>query len=101
MKRAGRYHAARGMVLLGMVALLAWGGLVGHGEFQAAARISSLKGAEITKVSDLIDELVDYRRWARPRLRDALQAADVQPQVEMRFRLALLRMGDGRADRVG
>jgi hypothetical protein len=64
MKRAGRFHAARGLGLAILIALATWGAIEGYGALRASALVESLKSAHISGVPALIEQLRSYRRWA-------------------------------------
>jgi serine/threonine protein kinase/formylglycine-generating enzyme required for sulfatase activity len=97
MRKASRYHAARGLVLAFIIPLIAWGGYEGHGRIQAHALRDQLLVANTEGVPPLIDGMAPYRRWIDPLLREAYDEAESNyvPRKQLHASLALLPTDPG------
>jgi serine/threonine protein kinase len=100
MRRAGRYHALRGTVVVLVLALLAFGGWWLRGTWRAQARVNTLLAARTADVPAVVRDLGPYRLWAEPLLREALARAeaDGDARKELHARLALLPSDSGQVD---
>jgi serine/threonine protein kinase/formylglycine-generating enzyme required for sulfatase activity len=100
MRRAGRYHAVRGTLIVLGLALLAFGGWWTHGAVRARALVDTLLTAQTTDVPAVVRDLAAYRRWADPLLREALvkAEADGDARKQLHARLALLPSDPGQVD---
>jgi eukaryotic-like serine/threonine-protein kinase len=76
MRKAGRYHAVRGVVMALVLSLVGWGSYEVHGTLKAHALLASLLHAETTKVPDIGADMPRYRSWLNPLLQKAFQAAE-------------------------
>jgi len=92
MHRASRYHAARGMAVAAVLALIGWGVYKGHGTLQAHAFRDRLLDADTNEVPAIVQELAPYRRWLDPLLNDASAqaAAGNDARKQLHVSLALL-----------
>jgi serine/threonine protein kinase/formylglycine-generating enzyme required for sulfatase activity len=104
MSKAGRYHGLRSAawaVLLGAALLV---GLEirrqvtdTNNATHAAGLVQGLLRAEITQVPDIITNLVGYRTWANPLLRQELEKAEDSTQ-KLHASLALLPVDPGQVE---
>jgi serine/threonine protein kinase/formylglycine-generating enzyme required for sulfatase activity len=105
MRRAARFHAARGTVL---VAGLAAAVLVGvslwvqvseqRRQDRAAALVRALETAETADVPKLVGEIRPYRRWADPLLAKAVAEEPADSKARLHAALGLLPVDAGQAD---
>jgi formylglycine-generating enzyme required for sulfatase activity len=97
MRRAGRYHAFRGTLVVLVLALLALGGWWTHGALRARALVDLLLTAEPADVPRVVVNLGGYRRWADPMLRDVLARAEAEgePRAKLRASMGLLPSDPG------
>jgi hypothetical protein len=100
MRRADRYHATRGTLVVLFLALLALGGWWTHGALRARALADTLLTAQTADVPAVVRDLGPYRRWADPLLREALvkAKADGDARKQLHARLALLPSDPGQVD---
>jgi serine/threonine protein kinase/formylglycine-generating enzyme required for sulfatase activity len=100
MAKAGRYHAARGLVAAVVLALLGWGGYETHGTLKAHALRDRLLDANTADVPTIVTDVESYRRWTDPLLRDALREAEANKEDRKRLHasLALLPVDPGQVD---
>jgi formylglycine-generating enzyme required for sulfatase activity len=89
MRQAGRHHAARGLVLAALVALVGWGAWEWHGRFKARVLRDNLLSAEMDRVPAVVGEMTPFRHWVDPLLRESLAGSD-DPRERLRLGLALL-----------
>src|ERR1019366_10263988 len=104
MRKAGRYHAVRGMTL---AVLLLVGSLIGlsvrshvieqENASHAAGLVKTLLNAKIGKVQEIIKEIDEYRTWADPLLKEANERTDLDAQKKLHISLALLPVDPGQA----
>jgi formylglycine-generating enzyme required for sulfatase activity len=102
MRKAGRYHAVRGLVV---AVLLLAGSLIGSGvrshlleqenASHAAGLVKTLLNAKIGKVPEIIKEIDEYRTWADPLLKEANEKTDLDAQKKLHLSLALLPVDSG------
>jgi hypothetical protein len=71
MRKASRYHAVRGLVVLVLLILIGWGGYEGHGTLQAHALRDRLLNADTADVPTVVADMPSYRRWLDPLLQEA------------------------------
>ena len=71
MKRAGRVHGVRGLILATVLMLVGWGGYEVNGRLKAQMLRDRLLGSPLSDVPGIIVELKPYRRWVDPLLRQA------------------------------
>ena len=106
MRKAGRYHALRG-IAAGL--LLAVGDGYGLGEIRqqvvyqgkathAAGLVDSLLKADIAQVPAIVSDLNAYREWGDPLLRTKLAEATDGSTAKLRLALAMLPVDDGQID---
>jgi serine/threonine protein kinase/formylglycine-generating enzyme required for sulfatase activity len=100
MRRAGRYHALRGTVIVLVLALLLFGGWWTHGALRARALVDTLLTAQTADVPAVVRDLGAYRRWADPLLREALARAEADGDArrQLHASLALLPSDPGQVD---
>jgi formylglycine-generating enzyme required for sulfatase activity len=96
MRRAGRYYAVRGTLLLLALALLALGWWT-YGPFRARALVDTLLVAKTTAVPGIIRELGPHRRWGDPLLRAKAQT-NLGDGPRLHVALALLPVDADQAD---
>ncbi len=105
MRKAGRFHALRGMVLAAALAAVTVGGLFVRDYVveqkkatHAAGLVQRLLDAEPAQVPAVIEELAGYRLWADPLLRQANADAQDGSRQKLHTSLALLAVDDGQTD---
>jgi eukaryotic-like serine/threonine-protein kinase len=107
MRKGDRYHAARGLALAGVLAVLAALGLaVRRGveeqnrETQAIGLVATVLNADTARVPEAIAALEGYRRWADPLLRQARAEAEGlgDARRELHASLALLPVDAGQVE---
>jgi eukaryotic-like serine/threonine-protein kinase len=97
MRRATRFHAVRGTLLLLTLALLTFGGWWTFGELRARALVDTLLAARTAGVPEVVRELGPYRRWADPLLRAKAQT-NLGDRQRLHVAVALLPVDAGQAD---
>ena len=90
MKKAGRIHASRTFAALLLLGLLTWVGIEGYGVLRASDLVESLKTANTSDVPALVKQIEDYRRWADPRLKQALKESEPMSGEHLHASLGLL-----------
>jgi hypothetical protein len=92
MRRAGRYHAIRALVVAVCLSLLGWGAYESHGSLQAHALRGRLLDADTHEVPTIVQDMALYRRWLDPLLHDAYAEAekDNDRRKQLHASLALL-----------
>ncbi len=100
MAKAGRYHAARGMLAAVALALLGWAGYETHGTLKAQALLDRLLDANTADVATIVKDMDSYRRWVDPRLRTASAQAEKEKDARKRLNtsLALLPVDSGQVE---
>jgi formylglycine-generating enzyme required for sulfatase activity len=104
LRRATRYHAARGMALAILLAVLTLTGLGGRSHVleqkradQAAGLVQRLLDANVTQVPGIVPEMEAYRRWANPLLGQAYREAgagrDARKQLHASLALVPVDVG--------
>jgi serine/threonine protein kinase/formylglycine-generating enzyme required for sulfatase activity len=92
MRRAGRFHAGRGLTLVLFLVLLGWVLYEALGWMQAEKLVEAIVSAETTEVPRLVEQLGPFRRWADARLvRHAQQAPD-DSKAHLNASLAMVRV---------
>jgi serine/threonine protein kinase len=89
MRKAGRYHATRGLLLAVALLLLCLGGAEYFGRRQARVLVRELSTATISNVPAIVGEMGPYRRWINPLLRDAYAQAEPEGKADDQLRLSL------------
>ena len=94
MRKAGRYHAVRGVVLALVLSLVGWGGYEFQGALKAHDLLDSLLHAETPEVPNIVADIPPYRSWLSPLLQKAFQDAEGnnEPRKQLHASLALLPM---------
>jgi len=90
MRRATVHHSMRAAVLLLLLLISGWIGYEMVGRSKAATLVENLETAEITQVTEVINELPRYRRWADPKLRDMFENSAPNSREKLHASLALL-----------
>lgn len=90
MRKAGRYHVVRGLVVGALVAMLGFAGYEVHGRLQAHALRDRLLDANTNEVPTIVADMSSYRRWINPLLRDAATEASKDSRKQLHASLALL-----------
>jgi formylglycine-generating enzyme required for sulfatase activity len=107
MRKAARFHLARGAALAAVLAaavalgLTAWGRIDEQRQKdEAAALVRAVATAQTADVPGLVQELEPHRRWADPLLREALAEAEANHDGPRRLRatLALLPTDRGQLE---
>ena len=97
MRKAGRYHTVRGVVLAVLLAAGTITGLVIQDHFEeqrketyAAGLVQAVLNAETGQVPDIIGKMTEYRKWVDPLLREENDKAAVNARQKLHTSLALL-----------
>jgi serine/threonine protein kinase/formylglycine-generating enzyme required for sulfatase activity len=94
MRKAGRYHAKRGLLLTVLLLVATLGGLVAYLETyranRAAGLVRLLKDADIGRVPGFVDELEPYRYWANALLEETNNQATPESREKLNTAIALL-----------
>jgi serine/threonine protein kinase/formylglycine-generating enzyme required for sulfatase activity len=98
MRKAGRYHAVRGLVVALVLLLLGWGGYEGYGRLRAESLVESIATAETADVPGLLKQLPALRRWADPRLLQRLHNSAEESKEHLNASLALLPRDESQAE---
>jgi serine/threonine protein kinase/formylglycine-generating enzyme required for sulfatase activity len=99
MRKAGRFHALRGVVLAAVLAALTLTGLaVQSNARHAAGLVRGLRDADTAQVPGLVAELEGYRAWADPLLKEEYQQAAPNSRQKFHASLALLPVDPGQVD---
>jgi serine/threonine protein kinase/formylglycine-generating enzyme required for sulfatase activity len=108
MRRAGRFHVARGALLATVFAAAVLVGLSVGGQVReqrrqdrAAALVRALETAETADVPKLVDEIDPYRDWANPLLAKAAALEPVDSKARLHAALGLVPADAGQADYLG
>jgi eukaryotic-like serine/threonine-protein kinase len=100
MRKARWHHALRGAAAAMILALVGWGSYEGHGSLRAQALRARLLDANTNEVPAIVQDMVPYRRWIDPLLRDAAAqaAAGKDARKQLNVSLALLPMDPTQVD---
>jgi formylglycine-generating enzyme required for sulfatase activity len=100
MRRAGRYHGTRGLVVTASLLLLLWVGWEGFGWLEAKSLRQRLLTANTEEVPGIVKDMGPYRRWLDDWLREAYADADRggKPGKQVHLSLALLPVDDRQVD---
>jgi hypothetical protein len=101
MARACRVHAMRGILVLFLVGLLAFGGWWTNQALVARNRVEHLLVAKTADVPEIVQGLEPYRRWAIPLLRERVAQPNLDEERRWRVVLALLPSDESPADSLG
>jgi serine/threonine protein kinase/formylglycine-generating enzyme required for sulfatase activity/energy-coupling factor transporter ATP-binding protein EcfA2 len=103
MRRAARYHAARGFALAAILLLATLAGTAVWDRVaeqrkatHAAGLVRRLLDAETAQVPGIVDDLSDYRPWTDPLLRRARDSGE--PRQQLHAGLALLPVDPAQTD---
>jgi serine/threonine protein kinase len=95
MRRATRYHAARALSLVLLVAVLGWGIQESYSWMQAQNLVDNIVSTtETADVPSLVKKLAPYRRWANARLLRHTQDAPADSKERLHASLALVPVDD-------
>jgi serine/threonine protein kinase/formylglycine-generating enzyme required for sulfatase activity len=101
MRRAGRFHTNRGIVVLLLFGFIFFGGWWTFGTLEARSRVENLLTAKTADLPAIIRGLKPYQRWAVPLLRERAAQADLDEDKRLRVALALLPLDAGQANYLG
>ncbi len=97
MRKAGRYHAVRGLALGLLMAVTTVTGLVIREQVveqrkatQAAGLVQAVLNAATAQVPSVVGEMAEYRKWADPLLRQENDKAAANSRQKLHASLALL-----------
>ena len=97
MRKAGRFHAVRGVMVAVLLALVGWGSWEGFGRLEGRRLRGLLLNAPTADVPGIVKEMAPYRRWLDPLLQDAYAHAekDKDSRNQLHASLALLPVDSG------
>jgi serine/threonine protein kinase/formylglycine-generating enzyme required for sulfatase activity len=101
MRKAGKYHAVRGLALLLVLLVLGW---VGYQQSyslraqRAQSLVESILTAETDDIGPLVEQLGGLRSWADLRLIMHLQNSPVDSKEHLHASLALLPVDEGQVE---
>src|SRR5262245_27160609 len=100
MRRAGRFHLARGLAVLAALLLLFGAGWEVHGRMRAQALLDNLLRAPTEDVPAAVADMASYRRWLDEPLREAYAEAEAKGDArkQLHASLALLPVDTGQVD---
>jgi hypothetical protein len=100
MRKASRYHVARGLAVAVALVLLGLGGWEANGRLQARRLRDNLLGSVTPAVPGIIKDMAPYRRWLVPLLREAYDEAreNKDDRTQLHASLALLPVDPGQVD---
>jgi len=105
MRKAGKYHALRGMLVGVLLAVAIFTGLAIREQFeerkmatQAAGLVQSLLNADTVQVLAIIDKIAEYREWVDPLLREEYDKAEGKSPQKLHVSLALLPVDAGQVN---
>src|SRR5205085_1966235 len=92
MRKAIRFHVVRGVAVVLLLALLGCAGWEGFGRLKAHQLRDRLLESTTADAPGIINDVVPYRRWANPLLREAYAEAerDSNQRWQLHASLALL-----------
>ena len=107
MRKAGRYHAVRGMVLGVLLAVATFTGLVIRDQVeekqkatQAEGLVQAVLNAETAQVPDIIGKMAEYRKWTDPLLREENDKAAAKSRQKLHASLPALLLRGPRPSRL-
>lgn len=89
MRKAGGYHAVRGLVVAVALAVIGWGGYETHGTLKASALRDRLLDANTNDVPTIVQDMASYRRWINSLLRDAAAEAEASKDTRKQLHTSL------------
>jgi serine/threonine protein kinase/formylglycine-generating enzyme required for sulfatase activity len=100
MRKAARYHLARGLAMAAALLLLLAGGWEGFGRLRAQTLQHRLLEATTEDVPAVVKDMAPYRRWLDTPLREAYAQAEAQGDArkQLHASLALLPVDPGQVD---
>jgi serine/threonine protein kinase/formylglycine-generating enzyme required for sulfatase activity len=104
MRRAARFHAVRGALLVAALAaasLAGWQVRQQRRQDRAAAMLGALETAETADVPKLVEDIGPYRPWANPLLAKAVADEPADSKARLHAALGLLPVDHGQADYLG
>ncbi len=105
MRKAGKYHAVRGLVVGVVLAVMTFTGLMIRDRVeekqkanQAAGLVQAVLNADLAQVPAIVGQLTEYRQWADPLLRDEHDRVEAKSRQKLNASLALLPVDPGQVD---
>ncbi len=100
MRKAGRYHVVRGLVLASCLLLLSLLGGEGYGRVKAQLLLDRLRESTTADVPGIVKDMAAYRLWVDPLLQDAYAQAEMEKDTrkQLHASLALLPVDSGQVD---
>jgi formylglycine-generating enzyme required for sulfatase activity len=100
MRKAGRYHLARGLAVVAALLMLLGAGWEIHGRVRSQALLDNLMRAPTEDVPAIVADMASYRRWLDEPLRQAYAEAEANGDArkQLHASLALLPVDAGQVD---
>jgi serine/threonine protein kinase/formylglycine-generating enzyme required for sulfatase activity len=98
MRKAGRYHALRGVVWAACLLLLGWGAWEGYGWLEAQRLQEHLLVANTEDVPGIVRHMEPYRHWLDAPLRQMYTQAEGDPHKRLHLSMALLPVDSNQED---
>lgn len=100
MRKAGRYHARRGLVTAVCLLVLGLVGWEGYGRLAGRQLRDRLLEATTADVPGIVEDMTPYRRWLDPLLHEAYVQAEKgnEPRKQLHASLALLPVDSGQVE---
>ncbi len=100
MRKAGRYHVVRGLIVAASLVLLSLAGWEGYGRLEGRRLRDRVLEASTTDVPGIVKEMASYRRWVNPLLQEAHAQAerDNDRHRQLHISLALVPVDPGQVD---
>ena len=100
MAKAGRYHVVRGLMVAALVLVLGLASWEGFGRLEGRRLRDRVLEASITDVPGIVKEMVSYRHWVNPLLRDAYAQAESENDLpkQLKASLALVPVDEGQVE---
>lgn len=99
MQAARRRYLWRASLLCILIVSVSVLGLVGYARYHASTSVDRLFSAETADVTEVVEEMSPYLRWAKPRLTAALNQPDLKRQLHAS--LALLPIDQSQTEFLG
>lgn len=98
MRAATRRHATRSLLALAAAMLLGWAAYDRMSAIHADGLVQALTTSDSIELPSVVDQLEEFRRWARPRLSQQLAEAGDDNAKRARLLLGLAATGDADVD---
>jgi serine/threonine protein kinase/formylglycine-generating enzyme required for sulfatase activity len=100
MRKAGRYHAVRGVIVALILTAIGLGCWEGYGRLEARRLRDRLLGSPTVDVPRVVEDMAAYRQWVNPLLHDAFALAEKEgdPRKQLHASLGLLPVDSGQVD---